>query len=252
MNDKNYWDEISSSYDGAYQSKWSLNEDLEITRILSSLKIENRPVRVLDLGCGTGLGFMLVKRCFPQIDYLGVDASQSMLEKAQQNLGEINNPKYRISLTNSGALHKIRDVGDCEYDLVLALNATASYIARTRLLLSESMRVLRPGGFAFLSFLNRYSARRLVNHSPCRVKETSASRGSFDSALSVPAITTRPKEIRSRMNTSMVENYEIYYQSILGGVWETNFSVLVEKRLRSFASPLGHTINVLMERGQRI
>jgi ubiquinone/menaquinone biosynthesis C-methylase UbiE len=250
LQENNYWDDISSSYDKNYSSSWSLSEDREIAKILSSVRPARSPVRVLDLGCGTGLGFKIIHNKFANLEYIGIDASSSMLDQAKGNTEAFVSANTKIQLHHSDAMSALSTVGNTEFDIVLALNATGSYVAKTRPLFSECSRVLRPGGTALLSFLNRYSARRLLHHSPCAIKEQSVSRGEFQSSLSTPAVTLRKHDIISRLKHLQAESITLHYQSVLGGVWETDRSLVAERLIRKLAPSLGHTINVLFRARQ--
>lgn len=250
VQETNYWDDISGSYDKNYSSAWSLREDRDIVRILSSIKTTRSLVRVLDLGCGTGLGFKLVQNQFAKLEYVGVDKSIRMLNQAKVNTAAFSSEDTQIKFQHADVMSSLQDLGDAEFDIVLVLNATGSYIAKTRRLFRLCEHVLRPGGTAFLSFLNRYSVRRMIQHSFGSIKEASVSRGPFQSSLSVPAVTLTKQNILDRLNPLKPEAITLHYQSVLGGVWETDQSLKVEKLLRIIASTLGHTVNVLFRKRQ--
>lgn len=245
MRKKNYWDDISGSYDKNYRSSWSLSEDNEIASLLSSVGTVGTPIRALDLGCGTGLGYKILHKQFAELKYVGVDASSKMLDEAKSKTAAFASERTQIRLEHSDAMSFLQKTRDNEFDIVLALNATGSYIARTRPLFKQCARVLRPGGSGLLSFLNRYSVRRIFQHYPCSIKEQSVSRGEFQSSLSIPAVTLRKRDVVARLTPLQPEYVKLHYQSILGGVWETDRSLEAERLLKRFIPSFGHTVNVL-------
>jgi SAM-dependent methyltransferase len=94
------------------------------------------PERVIELGCGTGTGALLIAREFPLARVRGVDISEEMVRRAQRRIGL--DPEGRVAFRVADAAALPYD--DDSFDLVAQLNMPPFY--------AEIARVLRPGGFA--------------------------------------------------------------------------------------------------------
>ncbi|MBW9333144.1 methyltransferase domain-containing protein [Herbaspirillum sp. RU 5E] len=93
------------------------------------------PVRILDLGCGTGNLTALLQQRWPQAEVLGVDGSDDMLAKARLNV-----PQARFiaaDLNHWEPEHKL--------DLIYT-NATLQWLPDHAQLLPRLLSFLNPGG----------------------------------------------------------------------------------------------------------
>ena len=100
----------------------------------AALHVRPSPERILDVGCGTGAGSLLLAREFPQARVRGIDLSEEMIHAAVAKVGL--DPEGRIAF-------KVADAADLPYpdeafDLVAQLNMPPFF--------GELERVLRPGG----------------------------------------------------------------------------------------------------------
>jgi ubiquinone/menaquinone biosynthesis C-methylase UbiE len=101
--------------------------------------VSGDPERVLDVGCGTGEGTLLLAREFPRAGIRGVDISAEMVRIAQGKVGL--DPEGRVAF-------KVGDAGrlpwpDESFDLVAQLNMPPFF--------AEIARMLRPGGTAIVA-----------------------------------------------------------------------------------------------------
>ncbi len=97
--------------------------------------VEPAPSDVLDVGTGTGEGALAVAERFPEAQLVGVDLSESMLERARAKL-----PTARFQQADASAL----PFADASFDLVTHANMIPFF--------DEVARVLRPGGSALFAF----------------------------------------------------------------------------------------------------
>ncbi|MEU2540297.1 class I SAM-dependent DNA methyltransferase [Streptomyces iakyrus] len=151
-----YWDSLAATYDCVYDSVWSTRENALVASRLISLVPPRVMCNVLELGCGTGLGYdLLVKNTSAKIRYTGVDVSSKMLAKFERKY-----PGEDIHLVNA-AVEEIQPDQFKNIDLVMAIFTSASYV---RLSLDSLLRKILgwmnpDGGHIYLSFLNRASLR---------------------------------------------------------------------------------------------
>lgn len=118
-------------------------------------------VRLLDIGCGTGLVEKFLR--IPNADITGLDVSEQLLEKARANI-----PGCRFTCFDGQRI----DADDNSYHLVFAINVF-HHVAKQdrRQLLTEMYRVLRPDGLI-----------ALFEHNPWHpITRLVVSRCSFDS-----------------------------------------------------------------------
>jgi SAM-dependent methyltransferase len=98
------------------------------------LQVGRHPERVLDVGCGTGLGTLFLAREFPQARVRGIDLSEEMIAEAQSKIGLDPEGRVAFKVADAAALPYEEE----SFDLVAQLNMPPFF--------SEISRVLRPGG----------------------------------------------------------------------------------------------------------
>lgn len=100
----------------------------------ATLRLRERPERVLEIGCGEGEGVLFLSREFPSARVRGVDASAETIRAAVARTGL--DPEGRVAF--KAAPPRRLPYPDDFFDLVAQRNG--------RLYLGEIARVLRPGG----------------------------------------------------------------------------------------------------------
>jgi SAM-dependent methyltransferase len=169
-----YWNEIASRYDRLYGGAWSALENDDLRRELTWLADVPRP-RVLDLGCGTGLGYELCHDINSDTEYVGVDISAGMLAALREKYPGLNVVQESMSRLP-------RYTADT-FDLVLSLFGAVSYAHDPRSTVAEAFRVLRPGGVVFVALLNRWALRRVLRG---RLRSVTWERTRGDAAATSP------------------------------------------------------------------
>lgn len=141
-----YFDRHASRYDELIETVgFQLDDAYEyLAHYITETQPGQHPVRVLELGVGTGRFTHHLLRVNSAAVVTGVDASSGMLEAAKRNLEEYRN---RLSLIHGefpGA------IPDAEYDSVVSAIAFSFYNIDYVALFREVHRVLQPGGvFAY-------------------------------------------------------------------------------------------------------
>ena len=104
--------------------------------------IEQKPQRILDLGCGTGSATLMLKQAFPKAVVIGLDLSPYMLVVADYKAQQAGlNIQWQHGLAEDTGLEQ------ASFDLVTAsflLHETPPKISQ--LILQEGFRLIKPGG----------------------------------------------------------------------------------------------------------
>lgn len=120
-----------------------------VDKLLALLRGEGvDPVRVLDIGAGTGRLLDRLTDRYPGASAVGVDLAPGMCRTAAANLAGKN-----VAIRNADAEHLPFDAAS--FDLVLS-TSTYQWLATLDLAFAEALRVLQPGGlFCFALFGER-------------------------------------------------------------------------------------------------
>ena len=113
--------------------------------------------RVLELGAGDGglLGYLLSRA--PELQYIGLDISETMVAQAQA----FNAPFIQAGLADHVLYDGTRlPLADASFDRALAVN-TVYFWADMPAMLAELARVLKPGGRLCLTFAEKAFMQRL-------------------------------------------------------------------------------------------
>ena len=103
-------------------------------------EVDPPPKRALDLGTGTGGGAFAIARRFPDVEVVGADIAERMIEQARRNLTDDLRDRVRFEVADASKLPH----GDGSFDLVGLSNMIPFF--------DELDRVLAPGGFLIVAF----------------------------------------------------------------------------------------------------
>jgi ubiquinone/menaquinone biosynthesis C-methylase UbiE len=227
-----YWSRLSGAYDSFYQSEWSKFEDSQLLEWLTAACIDHDGC-ALDLGCGTGLGYQLLRQAAPRLQYQGIDISAEMLSRLREKF-----PEAQARLMSIDELHSIPN---CEYQVVMALNSVLSFSSDVAETLHQAFRILAPGGTLLVSALNKHSLRRLVSLRFGPI-EAFSTRNSGASAESVPAHVLSATCLRTLASDVGFESPVVMPQGILAGVLERRFAIPLERGLQRIIPRLSHCL----------
>ena len=97
---------------------------------------------ILDIGCGAGMDLLLsAKRAGPDGHAIGVDMTESMLERARGSAGAAGLRQVEVRRGDATAL----PVTDCSIDVVSS-NGVLNLVPEKDRAFAEIVRVLKPGG----------------------------------------------------------------------------------------------------------
>lgn len=142
-----YWDILARQYDQLYVGGYSQRENEAVAALIQQ-HLRGHAQSILDIGCGTGLGYELVRPLILNQPhrYTGIDLSHEMIRVASG--------KYPYCRFKVGAMQDI-PFKDLSFQAVIATFAVLSYETSLYRTLKEIDRVLWPGGRAVLMSLNR-------------------------------------------------------------------------------------------------
>jgi ubiquinone/menaquinone biosynthesis C-methylase UbiE len=116
-----------------------------IPPITAFARDRSAPLRILDVGCGTGRTLLQLARALPEQRYAGVDLSPFYLEHARRLLADV--PELSLACENAEAL----PFRDGWFDVVTTTYLFHELPAKARRrAMAEMHRVLRPGGLFVL------------------------------------------------------------------------------------------------------
>ncbi len=144
-----YYDEVADIYSDLYTDELSRAEN-KIVQGLMEQYLPKKDTRVLDLGSGHGLALDMVH----WKDYVGIDISPDMVREAKK---QHPNAKFLV-----GDMEQL-EFKDKEFDYVISLFGSVSHSLSPYLTISEILRVLKPGGKAFIMLYSQYSLNNMIN-----------------------------------------------------------------------------------------
>jgi len=226
-----YWNKIAAIYDHFYSDRWSQLEDRLVCKRLKNIAYNPAGI-VLDLACGTGHGYELLRYSLDISEYHGVDTSQAMLAELAAKYPELQ------------AIHGTMDDLSClpsdHYSLATVFYSSASYSNDPKRLLAEIYRLLEPGGHAYYSVLNRTSLRRIFSakRGPLEHYRT---RGDTATSSGVPAVALTRRQIRSAARAAGFQVMSLHGLGALAGVFQHPIAWLPSRLMDVSVPFLSHT-----------
>lgn len=233
-----YWDLIAEEYDELYDDPWSKAEDAQ-TRLLLSRILVGPKRTILDLACGTGLGYTLSSSIRKDIQYAGLDISSKMVAKCRQ--------KWPDMLVESGVMSDLSRFDSESFDIIVILYSSFSFTNKPRETLQEVYRVLKSNGAVLISVLSRWSLRKLLVGTTNEY-ESYRTRDSGMRNLSIPAWTYSRRKLTSLFETAGFHDVCVYGQGFFAGVLQLKLLWIVDTLLSSLFPNLCHILNVVAEK----
>lgn len=148
------YDQLSSNYDRFVNWKNRLNFELPflISQLSSLTAVQERPLRILDAACGTGMHAIALAQKGYQTS--GADISSGMILKAREN-AEAEHLKIDFQTASFGNLAKT--FGEAQFDALICLGNSlphVSSLAELHVALEDFSNCLRPGGLLILQNRN--------------------------------------------------------------------------------------------------
>ncbi len=150
-----FYEDLARDYDCRFNNpRLNYMRYVEKMVLLETLK----PGMILDIGCGTGeQSLFLAKRGYR---VLGVDMSRKMLTKANENAKE-GKLEDKLSLVIASA--EALPFRDKSFDGLISIFGVFNHIPRAEHAFKETHRVLKSGGRAVFTVVNRWNLTWWIN-----------------------------------------------------------------------------------------
>lgn len=134
------YDLIADDYEKFFDKESYAEEDLELSKMLPNPE----GLRVVDIGCGTGLGYNLLKRkiLWKSFSYLGIDPSEKMLDKFALKTVDLQVEWMQTTFEHFKSSEK--------FDLAISTYGSVSYVKPKSM--KKLRTILNKGGRFFLVF----------------------------------------------------------------------------------------------------
>ncbi len=145
-----YFDAFAKAYDSWYETLQGKFVDMVETDLVFQM-LEPKPgMKLLDIGCGTGI--FSLKLANASCDVEGVDVSRSMVEFSRDKAKSLDR-KTTFHVMDGTSLH----FADNTFDAALSVTAI-EFVENRKALVSEAIRVVKPGGKVLFCTINRDSS----------------------------------------------------------------------------------------------
>ena len=125
--------------------------------LLQRLGGRTEALRVLEIGCGRGVGTEIILERFGAASVHAFDLDPDMVEKARRRLAAYGDDRVRLSVGDAAAIAADNESFDAVFDFGII-----HHVPEWRRAVSEVARVLRPGGRFFFEEVTSHALDRWV------------------------------------------------------------------------------------------
>lgn len=129
-------------------------QDYVVDTVLGRKYLDQRGIRILDLGCGLGYSLTRFSRLLPSgSEAIGIDIEAAAIKKAAALVERVGDPsKAKVHCINAEST----PFSDRYFDIIVA-NLSFSVFKNASIVASEIARILKPGGRLVVSEVNSRS-----------------------------------------------------------------------------------------------
>jgi len=130
-----------------------------LTEWLGKRETEAREARVIDVGCGTGHTVVALAKHFPEVEFVGVDAAEGVLDTARSHAESMGIENVKFALADIA-----HELADCDpFDIVLSLGVL-HHVPQLAEAFGRVARLVKRGGHLVVWLYGRFGrARHLLN-----------------------------------------------------------------------------------------
>lgn len=142
------FNKLANVYDHYFSDAEAITENEQLFEFIQSSGFHKG--NILDMGCGTGLFLEYMQDVLPT-EYLGIDISENMLQKAQQKF-----PQHQFKRADMQDTSLISN----SFDTVISTFGSFSYCEWPENVITEIARMLKPQGeFLIMAYTHQYQNR---------------------------------------------------------------------------------------------
>ncbi len=116
--------------------------------------------KVLEIGCGPGFDVCWFAQKYPERQISGVDISEKMVELAQEQIRQMKLPNAHVLQSDERAL--TQNFEAASFDMVYVYFGALNTVADLDFAASQINTLLKPGGHAVLTFVNKWYMREML------------------------------------------------------------------------------------------
>ncbi len=156
---------VSTYYDAdadlGFEARAGENGSLERIRAdFRAITVKYPFTRALEIGCGPGFDVHWFARRFPEREFEAVDISARMAELASARLERDGIRNARVTRADEREL--VNRYGEVSFDMVYVYFGALNTVEDLGFAAREIQRLLKPGGHAVLTFVNKWYFREML------------------------------------------------------------------------------------------
>lgn len=164
QNPQSYYSSVESYYDEdaglGFETRAGGNQSLDrIRNDFREITVRYPFTRALEIGCGPGFDVHWFAKQFPERQFTAVDISASMVALAQARLDKDHLTNARVLKSDERQLAGL--FGKGSFDLVYVYFGALNTVENLDFAASEIKTLLKPGGIAVVTFVNKWYLREL-------------------------------------------------------------------------------------------
>jgi len=157
--------EVSTYYD--QDADLGFKDRAESNPLLDKIRSDFRNITLkypfenaLEIGCGPGFDVCFFASKFPNRKITGIDISQRMIDVASEQVSKLGLANVRLMVSDERKMKA--QFGEGSFDLVYVYFGALNTVADLGFAASEIHKLLKPGGYAVLTFVNKWYLREML------------------------------------------------------------------------------------------